>query len=340
MLFAKYYSNNDIRIEEQPLPVIAHDEVLIKIESSGICGSDLMEWYRKDKVPLVLGHEIAGEVAEVGSNISSFRRGDRVVATHHVPCMKCRLCQRGNETMCETLRKTNYDPGGFSQFVRLPAINTRLGLFRIPDDMSFDEASFAEPLACVIRSHSKIKRHSEDTVVVIGSGISGCLHIAYSRAIGCGHILAVDINANRLIRAKDFGADSITAKSSDIADTLLEKTGRLADLVIITTGNPQAIQDGIESVGKGGTVIFFAPTDPDIKLNINFNNVFWKRDITLTTSYAGSPENIEMALHFIESGQVLVEKMITHILPLDQILKGFELVGTGNDSLKVIIRPN
>ena len=340
MLLAKYYSNNDIRLEEQPLPVIADDEALIKIESSGICGSDLMEWYRKDKVPLVLGHEIAGEVVEIGRKISSFIQGDRVVATHHVPCLKCRLCQRGNETMCETLRKTNYDPGGFSQFVRLPAINTRLGLFKIPDDMSFDEASFAEPLACVIRSHSRISSHSDDTVVVIGSGISGCLHIAYSRVIGCGHVLAADINPDRLVRAKDFGADSITTRSSDIGGILLEKTGRLADLVIITTGNPQAIQDGIESVGKGGTVILFAPTEPDIKLNINFNKVFWKRDITLTTSYAGSPENIEMALHFIESGKVPVEKMITHILPLNQILKGFELVGTGNDSLKVIIRPN
>ena len=340
MQFANYYSNNDIRIEEQPIPVIAEDEVLIKIQSSGICGSDLMEWYRKDKVPLVLGHEIAGEIADIGKNVSTFSVGDRVVATHHVPCLECRLCRKGNETMCETLQKTNYDPGGFSQFVRLPEINTRLGLFKIPDTMSFDAASFAEPLACVIRAHSRINKCKDDTIVVIGSGISGSLHIAYSRAVGCGYIAVADINKNRLNWAKDFGADYVTTKSEKIEQIITEKTGRRADLVVITTGNPQAIQDGINSVGRGGTVIFFAPANPGTKIDIDFNKVFWKRDVTLTTSYAGSPEDIEFALSIIEKGQVPVDKMITHILPLDQILKGFELVRTGKDSLKVIIRPN
>ena len=142
MLIANYYSNTDIRLEDRPVPQIHEGECLVKILASGICGSDLMEWYRRYSVPLVLVHETAGEFIEVGNGVNHLKPGDRVVVSHHVPCLECRYCQRGHETMCKTLRSTTYDPGGFSQYVRLPDINTRLGVFHIPKNVTYEEASF------------------------------------------------------------------------------------------------------------------------------------------------------------------------------------------------------
>ena len=242
MLVANYYSNKDIRLEERPIPQIDAGECLIKIQASSICGSDLMEWYRKDSVPVVLGHETAGEIIEVGAGVNHLKAGDRVVASHHVPCLECRYCRRGNETMCQTLHSTTFDPGGFSQYVRLPKINTRLGVFQIPENVTYEEASFAEPLACVLRGQNRVNLSSGDVVAVIGCGISGILHIALAKARGAEYIIAADINKNRLPWAKKFGADIVTEDSNTIADMLVEKTGRKADIVILTTGHPDAVQ--------------------------------------------------------------------------------------------------
>ena len=118
MLIANYFSNTDIRLEEHPIPKISKGECLVKIHASGICGSDLMEWYRLDKVPMVLGHETSGEIVELGKGVNHLKVGERIVACHHVPCLKCRFCNRGQETMCKTLHSTTYDPGGFSQYIR------------------------------------------------------------------------------------------------------------------------------------------------------------------------------------------------------------------------------
>ena len=137
MRVAMYYSNNDIRIEEKPIPRIGPDEILVRIEASGICGSDVMEWYRINKVPLVLGHEITGEIVKVGTNVDKYQVGDRVAASHHVPCNTCYYCRQGNHTVCDTLRSTNFDPGGFSEFVRLPSINVDRGIYVLPRNVSF-----------------------------------------------------------------------------------------------------------------------------------------------------------------------------------------------------------
>jgi len=151
MNVAMYYKNNDVRIQEQTIPEISDDELLIKIMASGICGSDVMEWYRIKKAPLVLGHEMAGEVVKKGKNVENFKIGERVFATHHVPCNTCRFCLNNQHTLCDTLHKTKFYPGGFAEYLRLPAINVDRGTFKLPDTMSYDEATFIEPLACVVR---------------------------------------------------------------------------------------------------------------------------------------------------------------------------------------------
>ena len=137
MRVAMYYNNNDIKIEEKPTPKIGRGELLMRVEASGICGSDVMEWYRIKKAPLVLGHEVAGPIEEAGEGVEKFKVGDRIVASHHVPCNTCYYCLTGHHTACDTLRKTNFDPGGFAEYIRLPSINVDRGVFHIPDSVSY-----------------------------------------------------------------------------------------------------------------------------------------------------------------------------------------------------------
>jgi len=340
LLVANYYSNKDIRLEQRPIPKIEKGECLVKIHASGICGSDLMEWYRLDKVPVVLGHETSGEIVELGEGVNHLKVGDRIVASHHVPCLECRFCKRGQETMCKTLHSTTYDPGGFSQYIRLPEINTRLGVFQIPDDMTYEEASFAEPLACIVRGQNQVKLGSGDVVAVIGSGISGILHIALAKARGAECIIAADINKTRLPWAQKFGADIVTEDSDIIADTLVEKTGRKADIVILTTGHPDAVQAGFEAADEGATILLFAPSDPDTTVKFDINKLFFKHDRTVTTTYANSPNDLKEALKLISEKKVPVADMITHRIPLEDIQYGFDLVRNGQESLKVIVEPN
>src|SRR6266511_508088 len=170
MRAAMYYANDDVRIVDLPKPKIGAGEILVKVRASGICGSDVMEWYRKPKAPLVLGHEIAAEVVEVGAGVDVVKRGARVSVTHHVPCGQCRYCLAGHETVCDTLRTTNFDPGGFAEFVRVPAINVKHGLFVLPKEISDEDAVFIEPLAYVIRVQRRADLQPGHTVLVIGSG--------------------------------------------------------------------------------------------------------------------------------------------------------------------------
>ena len=150
MRVAVYYKNNDVRLEERPRPKIGDGEILVRVEASGICGTDCLEWYRINRVPLILGHEIAGTIVEAGRGVKGYKPGDRISASHHVPCGECRFCLDGHETVCDTLRKTNFDPGGFAEFVRIPRINIeKNGVYAIPKNVSFDEATFIQQLARV-----------------------------------------------------------------------------------------------------------------------------------------------------------------------------------------------
>lgn len=338
MRVAMWYSNRDIRIEEMPIPQIGPGELLMRVEASGICGSDVMDWYRRDKAPLVLGHEVGGQVVAVGKGVADFKEGDRVSAAHHVPCNKCYYCRRGHHTMCDTLRKTNFDPGGFAQYVRVPAINVEQGVFRLPDKMSYEEATFIEPLACVLRGQKMANIKSGDSVLVIGSGIAGLLHLQLARTAGAGRIMATDISEFRLKAAKQFGADFAWRAREYSPDRLREANdGYLADLVIVCTGATSAVNQALQSVERGGTVLLFAPTDPGVSIPISLNEVFWRTDVTLITSYGASPDDYQAALKIIEAGAVPVQKMITHRLPLAEAGRGFQLVAEADDSIKVII---
>ncbi len=344
MRCALYYSNKDIRIIDKDIPEIDNDEVLIKVEASGICGSDVIEWYRRDKIPLVLGHEVTGVITNIGKNVGKYKKGDRVCVAHHVPCNTCKYCLSGHQTVCDTLRSTSFDPGGFSEFLRLPEINVKNGMYVLPDSVSFEDGTFIEPLACVLRGQRLAGVRPADTVLVIGSGLTGLLHINLLKITGATKIIATDINDRRLEYAKQFGADyafNATDKSVNLSDAIRKiNDGFLADTVILSTGATSAVKQGLKSVRRGGTVLFFGAADEGANLPLSMNEIFWRTEVTLLSSYAGSIFDHEAALELIRSKRVKVGDMITNRFPLKDIAKGFELTVEAQESLKVIINPN
>ncbi|MDD5423264.1 MAG: zinc-dependent dehydrogenase [Candidatus Omnitrophica bacterium] len=340
MRVAMYYSNNDVRLEEKERPAPGAGEILVRIEASGICGTDCLEWYRIHRVPLVLGHEIAGVIVEAGKGVKRYKVGDRVSVSHHVPCGKCRFCRAGHETVCDMLRKTNFDPGGFSEFVRVPKINVEKGVYIIPKNVSFEEATFIEPLACVIRGQRLAGMKKGKSVLVIGGGISGLLHIKLARSAGAGRIFATDISDFRLKAAKKAGADLAMNAAEYTPERLKDMNGGLpADLVVICAGAASAMEQGLKSVERGGTVLIFAATGKGVTIPLSVNDLFWRNEATITSSYAGSPDDHREALKKIASKKVKVCDMITHRFGLEDAVKGFRLVAEAKESIKVIIEP-
>ena len=337
MKVAKYYNNRDIRLEELPRPEIGKGEILVRVMASGICGSDVMEWYRIRKAPLVLGHEIAGVIEETGKEVKKFRKGDRVFVTHHVPCESCFYCREGKETVCETLRSTKFYPGGFSEYVRVPEINVEKGTFLLPKSVSFEEGTFIEPLGCVVRGQRIADVRKDHVVAVLGSGISGLLHIKLAKAKG-SKVIATDINEFRLRKAKESGADHVLNAKEFTPEKLRAFAGKLADRVIVSTGAVPAIKQALTAVEKGGTILFFAPTNPGEEIPIPLTEL-WSKCITLTTSYAAVRRDLEEAMDLLKNRKIEVSDMITHRLPLEETQKGFGLVSEAKDSMKVIIEP-
>ena len=339
MRVAVYYNNRDVRLEQMAVPIIGPGELLVRVRASGICGSDLMEWYRIKKAPLVLGHEMAGEIMEIGEEIDNFHIGDRVFVSHHVPCGKCRYCLAGHQSVCDVLRTSHFDPGGFAEYIRVPKINVQLGTFRLPEEITFDEGSFIEPLACVVRAQRFARLSPGQTVIVIGSGISGLLHIQLARARGAGRIIATDISDFRVKAASRFGADATIRGSEEVANKVRElNDGRLADLVIVCTGAMPAIQQAVKSIDRGGTLLFFAPTAAGVDVPIPLFD-FWRDEISVVTSYAGSGQDLVESIELIRTREVRVADMITHRLPLADTARGFLLAANGQESIKVIIDP-
>lgn len=325
MLVAKYYNNHDIRIEELPIPKIGPGEILVKVRASGICGTDVMEWYRIQKAPRILGHEIAGEVIE--SQADQYQPGQRVFVSHHVPCNDCKYCRAGKHTACDTLHRGNYDPGGYSEFVRVPQINVDYGVYVLPEQVSYLEGTMIEPLACGVRGLRLIDIRPEHTVLILGCGISGILNIQLAKLTGA-RVVATDINEYRLQKAKEFGADAVVHAAQDLK--------LKAERVIVCTGAYAAVEQAFRCVDKAGIVMFFAIPNQDIAVPVPD---FWRNELTVTTSYGAAPADLEEALALIAAKKINVKDTITQTLPLTQIQAAFKIVAEAKESLKVVLEP-
>jgi len=336
MKVAVYHSNDDIRIEERPEPRISDGEILIRMMASGICGTDVMQWYRIKKAPRILGHEVAGEIVSTGKGVKKFKKGDRVFVSHHVPCYTCHHCAQGNYTACESLHTGNYDPGGFSEFIRVPEQNVIYGTFLLPEEITFEDATMTEPLGCVVAGQNQIGLRENQSVLIIGSGVSGLLHIQLAK-IKKARVIATDINEYRLNKALEFGADYVINARKYSVDKLRSiNNDKLADIVIVCTAAEQAIADAISSIDRKGKLLFFAVPETDISIPALR---FWRDEITVSFSYGAAPTDLLEALEMIDSNRVNVRKMITHRVPLSSIAQGFKLVSEAKNSLKVVVIP-
>ncbi len=325
MKTAVYYNNNDIRIEDRPKPQIKDGELLVKVKASGICGTDLMEWYRIKKAPRVLGHEMAGEIVE--SRTDKFNIGQRVFVSHHVPCNECKYCLAGNHTACEMLHKGSYDPGGFSEFVRVPKINVENGTYILPENVSYEEGTMIEPLACVVRAQRIIGVGEGQTVLVMGSGISGLLNILVAK-LKKAKVVATDINEYRLNMAKESGADEVFNANEDL--------GIKADRIIMCTGAMPAFEAAFRYIDRKGIIMLFAIPNRNITIPVED---FWRNELGIVSSYGAAPVDLEEALELIRDGKIDVKSLITHRLKLEDIQRGFKIAGEAKDSLKVIVVP-
>ena len=340
MLVAMYYNNKDVRVQEMPKPEIGDDELLLKVMASGICGSDVTEWYRVPKAPKVLGHEATGVIAEVGKNVSGYKVGDRVFVSHHVPCNNCRYCLRGSHTACHTLHTTNYYPGGFAQYIRVPKINIESGIYRLPDGMSFEVGTFVEPLACAVRGQRLSGLKKDDTLLIIGGGLAGILHVQLAKSKSVKKIIVADINPYRLKLAEKFGATHTLDSKENLPQKIKEINDRcLADQVIVCAGATPAALTALDCVDNGGTILFFAVPDPTVRIPVPITD-FWRKEITLKTSYGAAPQDLEKSLDLLSQKKIRVKEMITHRLSIKEAAEGFRLVATAGESLKVILEPN
>lgn len=336
MKISVWYNNEDIRIEEVPRPKPGHREMLIKVISCGICGSDIVEWYRLPRAPLVQGHEIGAEVVEIGKAVRKYRPGDRVFVAPKVPCMKCDYCKNGHFPVCSNVKERL--PGGFSEYVLVPEFLVENGTYLLPDNITYDQSTFIEPLACVVRAQQLAGVRENQTVMVIGSGMSGLLHVKLAKTRHC-RVIATDINRKKLEFAALMGAEITLEAAGNIPERLISEKIGLADVVILCTSAVAAIDQAWQCVDKGGIIVFFAVPHPDVKITIPLND-FWTRETKILTSYYCGPPDIEAAINLIENKKIEVNDMITGRFPLQDIAEGFRTVMAGKESLKIIIKPH
>jgi len=348
MKVARLYSFSDIRIEDIPVPGIGPRDALIRTRACGICSGDIMPWYIEKKAPLVLGHEPAGEIVELGKELLSapcfppgsvpFSVGDRVFVHHHAPCMECRYCRRGTHVQCETWRSTSIIPGGISEYILIPEINLRNDTLTLPEEMSYEDGTLIEPTACVVKSFTRSAIKKGDTLLVIGLGVMGQIHILLARKSGAGKVIGADRVPFRLNKALEFGADHvIDVSKDDLFESVRVLTdGNMADVVIVGPNSADAMEQGMGVVSRGGTVVLFTPAKPGESLRIDPNSLYF-RDISLVTSYSCGPEDTREALALIRGGWVSAERLVTHTFPIEKTAEAFTLTSQAGDSLKSIV---
>ena len=329
-----------ISVTQTEKPTLNEGEILVQMNACGICGSDLEKVFGQYGQPSMrLGHEPAGIILDVSSDVTEFKKGDRVFTHHHVPCYDCHLCNHGYETMCKKYSETNLSPCGLSEEYVVPAWNvSHGGVLKISDSLSFEEAAMIEPLACCVRAWNKFSYQEGDSTAIFGVGPTGMMHVMLAHAHKFSKIMCLDVNDFRLDFAKKFDiTESISSMDENRKQKILDHTdGRGVDVAIVATSSLKALEDAIDMVRKGGTVMMFGVPSKGAKLDLDMNKVYSK-EITLVTSYAASDKDTKDALELIESSQIDVKSLITHTYPIDDTQKAFEHAKTGDNAMKIII---
>lgn len=337
-----FYDKQTIQYEQRAIPEIGPGEVLLKMEVCGLCGTDIHK-VLDESVPesSILGHEVSGKIVKTGQGVSNFKEGDRVFVAHHVPCFTCHYCQREMYTLCRQFKETNLDPGGFSEYIRVPELHVKHTMGKLPDSVTFEEGALVEPVACCLHGFESIQVKPGDSLLILGAGQIGCLQVQIARHLLAGQIIVSDINPYRLEQSLQFGADhAVNSKEEDLLDTVMRLTnGNGADHVIISAGIGSLLPQAMECVRRGGTILVFAPFKKEF-VQIPAER-FFNDEIKIIGSYSSNPYNYESALQMIQQGIIQADKMVTHRFPLSQLHEAIRCAHDPNEKvLKVLITPS
>jgi L-iditol 2-dehydrogenase len=321
MRVARSVGTREVRVEEAPQPVPGPGEVVCRVLACGVCGSDVSDAWVEPKLPVVLGHELTGEVEAVGDGVTSVAPGDRVVIHHHAPCGECRRCRRGHETLCERFRATALDPGGFAERVRVPAelVAELLAL----DGLDAERGTFVEPLACVLRALDRCGLRAGDALLVVGCGTSGLLAVAAAHARGVEAVWVREPRPERLERALALGAD--------------RHGNELVDVAVVCTSSASAIADGFAAVAPGGALCLYAPPPPGQALDLD-GLALYAGEVEVVASYSAGPADMRAAFALLRSGRVDPAPFVTHRLRLEETGRALELARSG-EAVKALVLP-
>lgn len=340
MKVAVYYNNRDVRIEEREVPEPGPGEILVQTKACGVCVADTMEWYLTPRAPLTLGHEPTGIVAGVGKGVVTFKEGDRVAVHHHVPCLICEHCRRGNFTMCSTFRKTHIQPGGFSEYFVAPALHVERDTLLLPNNVSFEEGTLVEPLGCVIHAIKKAQVRAGERVALIGTGTMGLLFVQALRSWGIHDLIVYEQLEWRRQKACEFGAPVVLSPLADIEQER-KRLSAIAgaegvDKVIVAAKDLRALDLGMHLANKGGTILFFATPKPDEFVKLYPSDLFFN-ELTVTSSYSADHRDTRMALDLLANGAVNGQGLVTHRFPIERLSDAILQTVAREGSLKSVI---
>ncbi len=336
MQVARLYDFGDIRLEQSPRPEAGPNDIVVRVTACGICSGDIMPWYIRRKAPLVLGHEPVGVVAEAGRAVRDFHLGERVFVHHHAPCFDCAPCRRGEYVQCATWRASHIMPGGMAEYFLVSATNQRDTL-KLPDGMDDLDAVLVEPAACVVKSLRRAGLRPGESVLVIGLGIMGMMHVKLARHMAAGTIIGADLIERRANRALQLGADhGIVVSSDNLAEQVRDITrGAMADVVIVGPGTSRALAAGIAAAGKAATVVQFTATPPEDEMMLRPHDLYFN-ETRIVPSYSCGPDDTRQALELVRDGVLNRHELITHCFPLAQIREAYEQAQKP-ESLKVVV---
>jgi L-iditol 2-dehydrogenase len=327
-----------IAVKDVPVPTLTSGDVLVRMEASGVCGTDLEKIAGQLGPGGILGHEVSGTIEKVADDIQDYAIGERVIAHHHVPCYKCYLCKRGDLTLCDEFKKTNIDPCGFAEYFRVPKSNVEKGaLIKLPTTMSFEEGALIEPTACCIRAIRTANPDRDDTVLVVGMGPTGLTQVQLLKQWTSGHIIGTDIIDSRLKMARRLGAEeTLNPQTENVPEAVRRLTGAGVDLALVATGNEKALEQAFSAVRKGGKILLFGAPGQGAHYPLDVSS-FFNRQLSLLSSYSCTEAEMHEAVDLVTRKKLDLAALVTDRFQLKKADKALENAKSSKTAVKTII---
>lgn len=328
-----------VTLVESELPKVNEDEMLVRMQSCGICGSDLEKVYGNYGMKsLRVGHEPAGVVIKIGKNLKKFQEGDRVFVHHHVSCYSCRYCLQGNYTMCNNYQSSNIDPCGLSEEFIVPKWNIEHGgVLKLPESTSYDEAALIEPFACCIRGLNKISIKHGDNVAILGAGPTGVMHTLLARLWGANNIVVSDVNVFRLKFVEKYGVTAVNLNLEKLDDVINKNTESLGvDVTILATGSMNAFESSLRITRRGGKILLFGVPSVGSKFDLDLNSLYSNEQIIIP-SYGASEIETNQALSLMSDKSIDLLPLVTHRFQLRESDNAFKCAHDALDAMKVLV---